>query len=224
MKNINHISGSFSGLKEIDTVIWDWNGTLLDDVEVNLKVINTMLSRRNLPLLDLDSYKNSFCFPVQSFQSKIGFDYSAESVYEISMEYHAIYRSFEAEINLNADARFVLKTLGQKRLNQYILSASHRDYLTRTVNDFGLSTHFKALYGVNDAYASGKTELGRQLIRDYGLNPARTLIVGDTLHDAEVAAELGVNHVLFSGGHNSYDLLNKNSVVITTLRDLTSED
>lgn len=220
MNIINPVNLSFFKPNEINTVIWDWNGTLLDDVEVNLKVINEMLSRRNLPQLNLSTYKNLFCFPVQSFQNQIGFDFNVESMEDISLEYHATYKLYEEEIKLNSETYFVVDKLYKKGIEQYILSASQKDYLERTVNDFGLIEKFKAVYGVSDIYATGKIEIGKLLIQDYSLNPDRVLIVGDTLHDAKVAESLGVSHVLYAGGHNSYDLLDKESVVITSLKEL----
>lgn len=207
-------------LSKIESVIWDWNGTLLDDVEVNLKVINKMLLKRNLPLLTLTSYKDQFCFPVQAFQSQIGFDFEIESMENISHEYHSIYMSYEKEVGLNSDSCFILDTLNQQGVDQYILSASQKDYLEQTVNDFAIADKFQGIYGVNDIYATGKIGLGEQLIQENSLNPEKTLIVGDTLHDAEVARSLGLNHILYSGGHNSYRLLSEKSTVITSLKEL----
>lgn len=84
-------------LSETETLIWDWNGTLLDDVEVNVKVINEMLSKRNLPLLDINTYKEIFCFPVKQFHIRIGIDFEKESIEEISAEYMERYKNYEKE-------------------------------------------------------------------------------------------------------------------------------
>lgn len=220
MEETNSVNFPFLEFDKIDTVIWDWNGTLLDDVEVNLKVINQMLLKRSLPQLTITTYRDLFCFPVQSFQIQIGFDFSIESMQDISQEYHAIYQSYEKEIGLNSEARFVLDEFCQKGIEQYILSASQRDYLTGAVSDFDLTDKFKAIYGISDICAAGKIELGKELIRNHSLDPERTVIVGDTLHDAKVAKILGVNCILYAGGHNSHTLLAEEAPVITMLQEL----
>ena len=57
-------------------------------------------------------------------------------------------------------------------------------------------------------------------IKENSLDPGKALIIGDTLHDAEVAKALGINCILYSGGHNNYNLLTKKSKVIRNLKDI----
>lgn len=205
---------------ETDTVLWDWNGTLLDDLEVNMKVINLMLSGRGLRLLDLDSYKNIFCFPIKLFYERIGIDLQQEAFETVAEEYMSAYRSCEDEINLNADALCVLDAIHQKGISQYILSACAKEDLMRIINRFGLAGKFKKIYGADDICAYGKIGTGKMLLQNHAINPERTLLIGDTLHDAEVAQAIGVNHILYSGGHNSHELLSKESVVIAGLKEV----
>lgn len=207
---------------KIQTVIWDWNGTLLDDVEVNRKIINTMLLRRGLKPLEEAAYKDSFCFPVQSFQRRIGFNFEEESVEEISKEYHMSYKIYEKEIRLNADATLILNALHARKIDQYILSAAAKDDLIKMLNAFDLKDKFVGIYGATDICASGKTAIGKCLMQTHWLNPDTTLLVGDTVHDAEVAEALDIACILYAGGHNSLDLLSGKAVVVTQLKDLLS--
>lgn len=216
------INSHFINSLEIESVIWDWNGTLLDDVEVNVRTINDMLTKRGLTQLDMDTYKQVFCFPVQSFHSQIGFDFNKESFEEIAVEYQSTYKLYENSIKLNSDANYVLDLLCKKGTSQYILSAAKQDDLIKMLNQFNIADIFKGVYGINDIHAAGKIERGKQLMHDNSLNPQKTLIIGDTLHDAEVAESLGINYILFSGGHNSYDLLRENALVIDSLKELVS--
>ena len=94
-------------LSETETLIWDWNRTLLDDVELNVKVINEMLSKRDLPLLDINTYKEIFCFPVKQFHIRIGIDFEKESIEEISAEYMERYKNYEKDIKLHVDVPFI---------------------------------------------------------------------------------------------------------------------
>lgn len=209
-------------LCDIDTIIWDWNGTLLDDVDVNVKIINRLLSKRNLSELDLAAYKEIFCFPVKHFYHQIGVDLEKESIEEISVEYHTLYKSYEKDIRLNTDTVFILDAIREKGIDQYILSASGKDDLLRLVDHFGLTGKFEKIYGADNICATGKIGIGQILIQENQINPNRTLLIGDTLHDAEVAIALGVHNLLYSGGHNSYQILSKKARVLTCLNEIMS--
>jgi len=207
-------------MNKIETLIWDWNGTLLDDVDVNIRIINQLLSQRNLNKLDHVTYKEVFCFPVIHFYTQIGFDLEKESIEDISVEYNTLYKSYESNLSLNNDTSFILDAVQQKGINQYILSASKKDDLMRMLNHFELTDKFKGIYGADDICARGKIGIGQLLIQENQLDPAKTLIVGDTLHDAEVAKALGVNYLLYSGGHNSHNILCKEAKVISRLKEI----
>jgi len=207
---------------EIENFIWDWNGTLLDDVEVNIRTVNDMLLKRGLSQLDMATYKEQFCFPVKTFQSLVGFDFEKEPFEEVAIEYHSTYKQYENEIKLNEDALFVIDMLYVQGANQYILSAAMQEVLITMLEDFNIADKFNGIYGVSDIHAAGKIERGNQLMKENALDPKKTLIIGDTLHDAEVAETLGINYLLYSGGHNSYELLSKNAKVIGSLRELVS--
>lgn len=205
---------------EIESVIWDWNGTLLDDLEVNIKTVNEMLDKRGLLQLNMGTYKELFCFPVKRFQSLAGFDFEKETFEEIAIEYHATYKRYADEISLNKDALYVIDILCKRGAKQYILSAAMQDELVRMLDVYNIANEFNGIYGVSDFHAAGKIERGKQLMEENGLIPEKTLIIGDTLHDAEVAKELGVNYLLYSGGHNSYELLSKSAPVIESLMEV----
>lgn len=207
-------------LSETETLIWDWNGTLLDDVEVNVKVINEMLSKRNLPLLDINTYKEIFCFPVKQFHIRIGIDFEKESIEEISAEYMERYKNYEKDIKLHADVPFILDAINAKGISQYILSAAGTDDLLRMLNRFYLTDKFKGIYGSDNICATGKIGIGQRLIKENSLYPEKALIIGDTLHDAEVAKALEIKCILYSGGHNNYNLLTNKSKTIRNLKDI----
>ena len=207
---------------EIESIIWDWNGTLLDDVEVNVRTVNEMLVKRGLSQVDIATYKELFCFPVKTFQSLVGFDFEKETFEEIAIEYQATYKLYADEIRLNEDALFVIDLLYQKGAKQYILSAAMQDDLVKMLEGFNIANKFNGIYGVSDIHAAGKIERGKQLMNENLLNPERSLIIGDTLHDAEVAKALGINYLLYSGGHNSHELLSKKAQVIDSLKELVS--
>ena len=54
------------------TILWDWNGTLLDDTDACVASLNLMLERRGVKPITLEFYRREFAFPVRSFYEKIG--------------------------------------------------------------------------------------------------------------------------------------------------------
>ena len=90
----------------------------------------------------------------------------------------------------------------------------------RMLDRFHLTDKFNGIYGSDNICATGKIGIGQRLIKENFLNPEKALIIGDTLHDAEVAKALGINCILYSGGHNNYNLLTNKSKTIRNLKDI----
>lgn len=201
-------------------IVWDWNGTLLDDVEIGVNTLNDMLSRRELHQLSVDEYKDQFGFPVVEFYQKVGFDMEKESLHELSVDFVATYDKYATSIALNSDVPEVLAALQQAGIKQYILSALREDLLLQMLRDFDIDSRFDQACGSDNIYAAGKIERGQRMVKALDICPAETLMVGDTIHDAEVAKALGFGCVLFSGGHNSEWRLLEKAPVIHQLRDL----
>ena len=82
-------------------VVWDWNGTLLNDVKVGVNTLNDMLGRRGLPLLSVEDYKEKFGFPVIDFYDRVGFDMEKESFHELSVDFVETYDKYAGEVGLN---------------------------------------------------------------------------------------------------------------------------
>ena len=202
------------------SIVWDWNGTLLNDLQVGVDVLNDMLGRRGVAPLNVDEYKKVFGFPVIDFYKKVGFDFERETFHEMSVDFVETYARYEPNTLLNRGVEQVLKVMNEKGVDCYILSALRQTVLKKSVEDFNIAGYFKAVYGSNDIYASGKIERGRQLVEELGIDPTTTIMVGDSVHDAEVALALGFCPILFSGGHNDTERLSKVGRVIDNFDEL----
>ena len=212
------------GMSKYKNIVWDWNGTLLDDLDTGLEVLNVMLSRRNLPLLSLEQYRKVFGFPVSDFYLKVGFDFQKESFEEMSEEFVEVYTACsEGKLRLNAGVRETLNFLSASGYGSYILTALKTDFLKQLLESFGISGYFKAVYGSDNIYAAGKIQRGREMVKECHIQPSETLMVGDTVHDAEVAAALGFESVLYLGGHNDGKRLRACSKVIDNISEIKGE-
>ncbi|MFR2591736.1 MAG: QueT transporter family protein, partial [Ruthenibacterium lactatiformans] len=191
-----------------DTVLWDWNGTLLDDAALCCELLNTMLARHGYaPVGSMEAYRQVFCFPIETYYRRAGFDFSRHPFAALADEYMRLYTPRSLGCPLQPDACAVLDALRAQGMRQVMLSASKRENLQQQVEHFGLRSRFDTLLGLSDIYAKSKTEVGLRWLRESGADPARIMMVGDSEHDFEVARALGVRCVLFSGGHQPREVL-----------------
>jgi len=187
-------------------VIWDWNGTLLDDVSCNFAVLNTMLTNRGMSALDsVDAYRRVFGFPVQQYYQRVGFDFSKEPFESLAAEYDALYHDAAKVAPLFGDARRVLARIHDAGLHQIVLSAQQADRLMGQVWPFGICGLFDEVIGLPDILAVSKVEMGVRYMQR--VKPQGALLIGDTLHDKEVADALGADCVLVASGHQDRQTL-----------------
>ncbi len=184
-------------------IVWDWNGTLLNDLQTGVDTLADMLLRRGIKPLSVEDYKKIFGFPVIDFYVKVGFDLQAESMHDLSVDFVETYDKYAQDLQLNDGVENVLSFLKGSGRHQYILSALREDLLQQMTVDFHISSYFEQICGSDNIYAAGKIERGKRMVETYNICPSKTLMVGDTLHDAEVARALGFDYVLFTGGHNN---------------------
>lgn len=184
-------------------VIWDWNGTLLDDVQACVDAINVLLERRQLPTITRDQYRDVFDFPVRDYYLKLGFNLDMEDWHGLATEYHEVYATASADTALRPGAVEALDRFRADGLSLSILSACELNLLRRMMDQRGILGYFDHVYGLSDLYAHSKLSLGRAMLNDTALTRAEALLVGDTTHDAEVADALGIACLLMTGGHQS---------------------
>ncbi len=187
----------------IQHVIWDWNGTLLNDLDICLTVINGMLKNRGLISITRRGYLDIFGFPVKDYYLKLGFDFSQEPFEEISTEFITAYEQGRQGCSLMEGSIDLLNLLNNKGINQSILSASKKTYLDQAVIDYKIKDFFSLIDGLDNHHAAGKLSLARVHIEKLNLDPQSILLIGDTLHDAEIAQELGLHCCLIPNGHQS---------------------
>ena len=188
-------------------IIWDWNGTLFDDVNICIEIINSMLAKRHLPVISFGEYRNIFSFPVIYYYKKIGFDFELEPFESISTEFITQYEKMRSQCSLMLDAVETLGHISKSGLTQSILSASKQSYLTKAIAEYGLDETFVAVNGLNNHHAASKVEIGKEFIANSGLEPSKILLIGDTTHDAEVAQAIGADCCLIPNGHQNSNRL-----------------
>ena len=137
-------------------IIWDWNGTLLDDAWLCVDIMNSMLQERSLGTLDIDRYQRLFDFPVIDYYRRLGFDFSKESFEKSGTEFIKRYEMRQNELVLNEGVKDTLEKINLLGLSQSILSASSDVILQELTTRLGLRHYFVKVIGLDDHYAFGK--------------------------------------------------------------------
>jgi len=190
-------------------IIWDWNGTLLDDRWLCVESINKSLLKRNLPLIDEEKYLDIFCFPVENYYKKLGFDFEKEPFTVSGSEFIANYNARFNEPELHLGVVQLLNYVESAGLTQSILSAGKQEYVNDWITHHHLKKYFIKIMGIDNHYASGKTVIGKNWVLEMEYDLEEVLMVGDTIHDLEVANAMGIKCVLIAQGHTNYSRLQK---------------
>ena len=202
----------------IRQILWDWNGTLLDDLQYGMDVRNRIFPAFNLPTIDsIEAYHAQFTFPIRLYYEHAGV--TDDIFVPIAHAWMDEYVRGFSTVPLHADARETLERFAASGLTQTVLSASKLDLLTEQIAQFDIQHHFAAILGLGDIYAGSKEEIGRKYLQSCPILPEETLMIGDTLHDAEVAAAIGAKCILVARGHQSREtLLTAGVPVVDTLK------
>lgn len=203
-------------------IIWDWNGTLFDDVQISVDSVNYMLEKTGYEnRIDVEHYKEIFRFPVSDYYISAGFDFNKHSFDELAKIYVYIYTKLQFTAGLNKDTKAVLSRLNDFGIKQIIVSACEKNRLKNQIEKFGIANEFSTVLGTDDNYANSKLGIAKKWFEDNKINLNDVLFVGDTDHDFEVANEIGCNCVLVSFGHQSRTRLEKtNAVILDSLNDV----
>lgn len=209
-------------MMKYNLVIWDWNGTLLDDVSASLRSVNDMLARRNMPPISIDRYRECIGVPIRVFYEQV-FDLSAEDYPSLLEEYNAGYMHYMMlDITLAEGSKELLERIKRSGAKQIIVSSCEQNQLDEAVKKHGVYDYFDAVLGSDDFFAGSKVQRALDYIaKNYGGSTPSILAVGDLLHDAELARDTGAYSVLVASGHESRARLDASgSEIVETVADI----
>ena len=138
-------------------IIWDWNGTLLNDVDACVESINQMLKKRSMGFLSKDDYKGIFTFPVQKYYETLDFDFEKESFEKLSVEYINLYKENSRISLLQEGSVDALKYFKSENYKQIIVSASEQTALENQMKQRKIYNYFDAIIGLDNIHAKSKT-------------------------------------------------------------------
>lgn len=194
-------------------IIWDWNGTILNDTPVAVEATNVLLQRLGYPMITLEYYRDNVDTPIVNFYSKI-FDLNKHDVKMIDDEWGILNDQLSEKLDLHAGVKEILRSFADKNINQIILSAFKTIEITKFARRFSIEQYFDDILGTQSIVMESKTIRGRRYMQEHGFASEQTLYIGDTVHDYDTARGLGVDCILFSGGQQSPKLLKQCGVPV----------
>lgn len=183
-------------------IIWDFNGTLLNDTQLSLDVDNNVFEKLGIPAITIDDYRNNMTMPVRDFYPTVGVDYSIHSYETIARLWLDEFNQKAVGVGLVSGALDAIRFFHSQGRSQSVLSASYEPSLRKQCEALGLTPYMTDISGLEDESASKKTEIGRRQLRELGLEGRDVVLIGDMLTDAHLAEDLGADCILVSWGHN----------------------
>ena len=195
------------------TVIWDFNGTIIDDVQLCMDIENRMLERRGMfHEYGREEYRKLFCFPVINYYYKIGYTFENETYEDISVEFNDMYDAGFHTCGLVEGFLEKIKEAREKGYQNVILSASRQKALREQCRLLKIDHYFLEILGIDNALAHSKIDMAKRWMIRSGISPDDCIYIGDTIHDKETAEAIGIrNYILAACGHQSYEILSEES-------------
>ena len=192
-------------------------------MQVCIDCMNIMLDERNLPALDLKRYREIFTFPVRDYYITLGFDFEKEPFEIPAHQFIDLYRENMHHAPLQPDAVAMLDYYRRLEVQQVILSAMEQEFLEDTLRSKGIMNYFDKVAGIKNHLGEGKLEMAKELVDFLGRKPEEICMIGDTVHDYEVAKGSVIECILIADGHQSYERLKAlDCVVLEDLKSLTT--
>ena len=185
------------------TILWDWNGTLVDDVALTVQINREVFESRGYPPVTVEAYRRMFRFPVRDYYRDLGV--SDADFPEVAAAWNTGYmQTFGPQVPLFPDAVETVRRFREAGFRQAIVSLSRHDQLLYQIRCYpGLEPLFDEICGTRDFYADSKVAMALDFMRRFHADPADTVFLGDTCHDAEVAGAIGCRCILIRGGHQA---------------------
>ena len=181
-------------------LIFDWSGTLVDDLGPVIEATNAVLKIYNVAPLDREEFRHLFRLPYGEFYSDLLPDVP---LHELEAHFRPAFDAAVTPVTVLPHAREKLEWCSSSGIRTFVLTSMDTRAFERQMDHFGLRHHFEATYsGVSD-----KREIIHRVIHDHGLNPAETAFIGDMIHDVETARHGGISSIAVLTGYNHPEIL-----------------
>ncbi len=181
-------------------LIFDWSGTLVDDLGPVIEATNVVLEKYAIATLDREAFRRCFRLPYPEFYAELLPNIPLE---ELEALFRPAFERAITPVTVLPHAREKLEWCTALGIRAFVLTSMDTLAFERQMDEFGLRHHFEATYsGVLD-----KREIIHQILETHGLDPKETAFVGDMTHDVETARHGGVSSIAVLTGYNHAEIL-----------------
>ena len=196
-------------------IIYDWNGTLSDDVQAAVNAVNMLLAERGLRTVDVARHREMFGFPVRDYYVALGFRLENEDWDLLARRFNDAFHSDPTSRLFRGTVR-TLTRLAEANIGMSVLSACEQGMLDESLRRAGIRDFFAAVSGLRHRGADSKLENAAKLFARIAQPPETVWIIGDTDHDKEVADALGCRCLLLSAGYQTRERLTATGAPVLT--------
>ncbi|GAA2800045.1 HAD family hydrolase [Saccharopolyspora taberi] len=190
-------------------IVWDWNGTLLDDNHAVLASVNAVCSAFDREHIDLDEWRTVFSRPLlQCYERLLRRELSEQDWARIDVLYHEVYRELLHTCGLAKGVPHALEEWRGSGRTQSLLSMWFHDELVALVTDLGLHELFARMDGLRAEIGGGSKDVHLQRhIAEIGVDAKDVVLIGDVVDDAHAAKHVGTDCILVTTGVMGRDKL-----------------
>ncbi|WP_328420757.1 HAD hydrolase-like protein [Micromonospora sp. NBC_00389] len=180
-------------------LVWDWNGTLLNDLSLVVAATNAVFASVGGPAVTSEEHRVRFRRPIAEYYAEVlGQAVDDDEFGRLDRIFHDAYRSGLTTCELAADARTAMASWTG---SQSLLSMWFHEELVPTVHTYGLTSHFTRVDGLRATVGGGrKAESLQQHLAELGVDGTSVVLIGDSIDDADAALAVGGRAVLYTGG------------------------
>ncbi|WP_434590361.1 HAD family hydrolase [Streptomyces sp. A5-4] len=203
-------------------LVWDWNGTLLDDIAAVIGATNAAFAEIGLESITLARYRELYCVPIPLFYERLMGRLPTDEEWEVMDEaFHRHYTAHRIGCVLTTGVEELLREWRSAGRSQSLLSMYGHEELLPVVRGYGIEPHFIRVEGRTGPSGGSKVaHMARHVAALGGVGPERVVVIGDAVDDAVAAAHVGARAVLYTGGSHSRGSLEVAGVpVVDTLAE-----